>query len=103
MMDALSAGSSMTIAASESSDSRFVGNASEAAAGGLSSAMPGYEIAREGESVWLQPQQDDAIIDGIATVAMSVAAVLKGVLWLPKTLCQRLGRWAKDGAKESAK
>lgn len=45
----------------------------------------------------------DAIIDGIATVAMSVAAVLKGVLWLPKTLCQRLGRWAKDGAKESAK
>lgn len=37
----------------------------------------------------------DILLDGLVTVNMTVAAVLKGVIWLPKTLCQRLGRWAR--------
>jgi hypothetical protein len=37
----------------------------------------------------------DILLDGLVTIIMTVAAVLKGVIWLPKTLCQRLGRWAK--------
>ena len=45
----------------------------------------------------------DAIIDGITVVAMSIAALLKGALWLPMTLCQRLERWAKKGDAGSAK
>ena len=45
----------------------------------------------------------DAIIDGIAVVAMSVAALIKGALWLPMTLCQRLEKWAKKGDAGSAK
>ena len=37
----------------------------------------------------------DILLDGMVAVIMTVAAVLKGVIWLPKTLCQRLGRWAR--------
>ena len=35
----------------------------------------------------------DIALDGTVVVFMAVAGVLKGVLWLPKTLCQRLARW----------
>lgn len=35
----------------------------------------------------------DILLDGLVVVIMTVAAVLKGVVWLPKKLCQRLGRW----------
>ena len=37
----------------------------------------------------------DLALDGMVAGTMAVAAVLKGVVWLPKTLCQRLGRWAR--------
>lgn len=37
--------------------------------------------------------QIDAMIDGGIAISMTIASVLKGVVWLPKTICQRLGRW----------
>ena len=37
----------------------------------------------------------DIVLDGLVAATMVVAAVLKGVVWLPKTLCRRLGRWAE--------
>lgn len=37
----------------------------------------------------------DICLDGQVAIIMTIAAVLKGVIWLPKTLCQRLGRWAR--------
>lgn len=33
----------------------------------------------------------DVVIAGFSVVFMTAAAILKGVLWLPKTLCQALG------------
>ena len=41
----------------------------------------------------------DVAIAGFSVVFMSAAAVLKGVLWLPKTLCQALGAVANKDEK----
>ena len=35
----------------------------------------------------------DIVLDGAVVVIMAVAAVLKGIVWLPKTLAQRLEKW----------
>lgn len=35
----------------------------------------------------------DAAIDGGIAIAMTVAATLKGIVWLPIKICRRLGRW----------
>ncbi len=45
----------------------------------------------------------DAAIDGAVAIAMAIAGVFKGILWLPKTLCKRLGRWANKPETEEAK
>ena len=45
----------------------------------------------------------DAVIDGVIAVAMTIAAVLKGVVWLPKSVCQRLARWFNKPEANAAK
>lgn len=45
----------------------------------------------------------DAVIDGIVAIAMTIAALLKGLIWLPYTLGQRLARWANKSNTEEAK
>lgn len=35
----------------------------------------------------------DIILDGLITVIMTVTAVVKGVVLIPKTLCQRVSKW----------
>ncbi len=45
----------------------------------------------------------DAAIDGVVAIALAIAGVFKGILWLPKTLCKRLGRWANKPETEEAK
>ena len=35
----------------------------------------------------------DITLDGAVVVIMAVAGVLKGIVWLPKTLGQRLEKW----------
>ena len=42
----------------------------------------------------------DVLIDGIATVFMAVAAILKGVIWLPKLVCRRIGKWLNPSVAE---
>lgn len=45
----------------------------------------------------------DAAIGAFLAVFMNVAAVLKGVLWLPKKVCVFLGRWLDKSAEGPAK
>lgn len=45
----------------------------------------------------------DAAIDGVVAIAMTIAAFLKGLIWLPYTLCQRLAKWANKSNTEEAK
>ena len=35
----------------------------------------------------------DIVLDGYVVVIMAVAGALKGVVWLPRALCQRLEKW----------
>ena len=41
----------------------------------------------------------DITLTGIVAIIMTIAAVLKGVVWLPKVLCQRLDKWCKTADK----
>ena len=45
----------------------------------------------------------DAVIDGVVAIAMTIAAFLKGVIWVPYTLCQRLARWVNKTESKEAK
>ena len=40
----------------------------------------------------------DISLDGFVVVIMAVAGVLKGVVWLPRALCQRLEKWCDKSA-----
>ena len=40
----------------------------------------------------------DIALDGCVVVIMAVAGALKGVVWLPRALCQRLEKWCDKSA-----
>ena len=45
----------------------------------------------------------DAVIGLIIAGSMAIIAVVKGCVWLPKNICQCIGKWLNKPADEEAK